>query len=270
MSNQTVSIIIPCFNQGAYLEECIMSVENQTYKDIEIIVVNDGSTEELTLKVLNNLQKRKPYIKIINIQNSGVSKARNIGINQSKGKYILPLDGDDKIHSHYIEKAVSAIEENKGDIIYCIGRIFDARNSLFVLPDYSYKMMLKRNVVFCTALFKREDYDLIGGYNENMVYGLEDWDFWLSMVEENKVFYRINEVLFYYRIKQYSRNTEVFSNKEKRILTYRRIVENHPRLYKNRSNIFKKQNIIIRLFNYIFNQIMYYFQYIKLMILLKI
>ncbi|WP_019908928.1 glycosyltransferase family 2 protein [Paenibacillus sp. HW567] len=229
-----VSIIIPCYNQGEYLQECIDSIDRQTYKEYEIIIINDGSTEIATLDFLRKIERDRKDIKLINQNNSGVSSARNKGIENSNGHYILPLDGDDMIAETYIEKCVKVLDENTGiDIVYCIGMCFGFKKGLFVLNDFAVKKMLKENLVFCSAMYRRSDFDQTTGYNCNMIYGYEDWDFWLSMIEIEKNFFRINEVLFYYRIKEISRNSQTsFENKDKRLRMIHQIIENHQELYR--------------------------------------
>lgn len=228
-----VSIIIPCYNQGLYLGECIDSIDKQTYKNIEVIIVNDGSTDEITINFLNELEKFRKDIKIINQSNNGVCNARNNGILNCRGHYILPLDGDDKIAATYIEKCVQILDDNSQlNIVYCIGKCFGYKNGIFVLDDFSVSKMLKQNLVFCSAMFRKSDFDRTKGYNSNMIYGYEDWDFWLSMIENENEFFRINEILFFYRIKSFSRNVQTSTgNLEQRLKMIKQIVQNHENLY---------------------------------------
>ena len=90
-----VSVIIPCYNQGRYLDDAITSVLVQTYQNFEILIVDDGSTEPETIEILQDYQQ--PKTRIIRTENQGVATARNLGIAQAQGTYILPLDADDKI-----------------------------------------------------------------------------------------------------------------------------------------------------------------------------
>ena len=113
-----VSIIIPCYNYGQYIDEAVDSVLAQTFQDFEIIIVNDGSTDEFTNKKLENYNKPKTTVYFT--KNQGVSAARNYAIEKSSGEYILPLDADDKIHSDYIKEAVDVLEANNEiGIVYC-------------------------------------------------------------------------------------------------------------------------------------------------------
>lgn len=240
---KTVSIIIPCYNQGIYLDECIESVKNQTYKNIEIIIVNDGSNDSYTLEVLDRIKNQYGDIKIINTKNFGLSAARNTGITNSTGYYILPLDGDDKIEKTYIQKCVDVFNSQKDvDIVYCIARFFGTKKGIFGLRDFSIKNMLNNNCVFCTAMYRRIDYNKTLGYSEKMIYGFEDWEFWLQMIEKDKRFYRINEVLFYYRRKDVSMITKLSMQQEKIDKMRIQIYENHKELYeKYNININRKK-----------------------------
>lgn len=109
--SKLVSIIIPCFNQEKYITDAIMSAENQTYKDIEIVFIDDCSTDG-SLEVANELKKKYTNIVVLkNETNLGVVDSRNKAIDVAKGFYILPLDGDDTIEPTYIEDAVKVFEE---------------------------------------------------------------------------------------------------------------------------------------------------------------
>src|SRR5665647_114105 len=123
--NALVTVIIPCYNQGKFLSDTINSILIQTYPYFEIIIVNDGSTDVETLEVLDQCKWDKTSI--FHIENSGVSIARNTAISHAKGKYILPLDGDDIIAPTYLEKAVKVLE-SKPDVkvITCLLYTSDA------------------------------------------------------------------------------------------------------------------------------------------------
>jgi len=198
-----VSVIIPCFNQGAYLEETVESVLAQTFEDIEIIIVDDGSDDPATIQVLDHYGKTDA--KLIRTGNSGLAAARNRGIREAIGEYILPLDADDKIGKEYASEAVSILDGNPDiGIVYCEAVYFGLKNERWQLPEYSLDHILTHNIIFCSAFFRKEDWEKVGGYNINMVYGWEDWDFWLSLIGLHRKVYRIPKVLFYYRLRETS------------------------------------------------------------------
>lgn len=119
-----ISVIIPFYNHSEYLLDAVKSVVNSTYKNLEILVVNDGSTEKTPQEIQSMLMPFDNVI-LINQENSGVCAARNNGIIKASGEYILPLDADDRIADTYIEKAVSILDQNPDiDIVYCEAEFF--------------------------------------------------------------------------------------------------------------------------------------------------
>lgn len=192
-----VSVIIPSFNSSKYLEEAINSVIQQTYLNWELLIVDDGSTDEIDEVVAPFLvsDKRINYVKK---DNGGLGSARNYGIKNSNGTYILPLDADDKFDATYIEKAVHEFSKNpKLKIVYCEAEFFGTKKGQWKQLHYNYNQLLLSNMIFAAAMYKKEDYDSIGGYDESIAY--EDWDFWLRLLKNGGEVYRIPEVLFYYR-----------------------------------------------------------------------
>jgi glycosyltransferase involved in cell wall biosynthesis len=97
-----VSVIIPCFNQGEYVDQAVDSVLKQSFQDFEIVIVNDGSTDPFTISHLQNYSRQKTTV--VHTDNQGLAAARNNGIRQAKSEYILPLDADDKIGATFLEK----------------------------------------------------------------------------------------------------------------------------------------------------------------------
>lgn len=229
ISMKKVSVIIPCYNQGKYLKETVDSVLNSTYKDIELIIVNDGSDDDITKSVLKELEKQG--INIINIENSGVCAARNNGIIKATGEYILPLDADDKIAPEYIEKAVDILNKDKNiGIVYCKAKFFGSNNKPVPLKPATIYNMLIQNCIFSASLFRKEQFLLIGGFCQKLEIGCEDWDFWLSIIETGAKVYQISEVLFYYRKAENSR-TQKSLLPENYIKIRLSIIKRHKKLY---------------------------------------
>lgn len=227
-SKPIVSIIVPCYNQGHLLCDALDSVLMQTYIDWECIIVNDGSTDNTESVALAYCEKDARFMYFYQ-DNQGVIASRNNAIRKSNGRYILPLDGDDKIAPTYLEKAVPIISNNpKVSIVYCLVEQFGEKEGLYFLPEFEINRMLLDNCIVVTALFRRSDYDNTKGYNPNMKKGLEDWDFWLSILELGGTAYRIDEVLFYYRIQNSSRNKSLNPVVDKLKI---RMIKNHFKLY---------------------------------------
>lgn len=181
MENKLVSIIIPVWGTyKKYLPECLESIKAQTYKDYEIIVV-DNKTD--------------------------LPSARNEGIRMAKGEYILPLDVDDTLHPEYLEKTV-----NQGDIVTTACNMNGQR--WLPSPTVTLERLKEVNLVIACSLFKREIWERIGGYDENLVDGLEDWDFWLRAVMAGYQVKIIDEMLYNYN-KRPDGMITTMKNKEK-------------------------------------------------------
>lgn len=223
-----VSVIIPCYNQGEFIDEAVDSVLAQTYQDFEIIVVNDGSTDEFTISKLTDYEK--PKTRVLHTNNQGLSAARNTGISKSEGQYILPLDADDKLDKNYLEEALDVLEKDSAiGIVYCKAQLFGEQTGLWELPDYSYENILMSNMIFCTALFRRTDFERTKGYDPAMIYGWEDWDLWLSLIKLGLGVFQIQKVLFYYRIRKESM-VRILDDHKKTVL-YKQLFKNHLELY---------------------------------------
>lgn len=198
------------------MDECLQSVLDQTYQDWECIIVNDGSpdnTEEIALQWTAKDVRFKYLIK----ENGGLSSARNAGIEIAIGQWILPLDCDDKIGELYLELAEKEFD-NGYTIIYCEAKKFGNSDELWDLPSFSLENIAFSNIIFCTAFFKKAEWQNVGGYDTCLIYGLEDWDFWISILKENnKTVYKIPSICFYYRIKDESMITELENDKKKKM-----------------------------------------------------
>ena len=178
---EKVSVIMPCYNDGKYIMEAIDSIVKQTYQNWELIIVDDGSDDEETKRIINEIQN--PKIKVFHTEHLRPAGARNYGIQKAEGTYILPVDSDDRIHEEYMEKAVKMIESNpRIGVVYCKAELFGEKSGSWNLPDYSFKHMLLDNIVFVTALFYKSDWEKVGGFNTSMAQGREHYAFWLSIL----------------------------------------------------------------------------------------
>jgi glycosyltransferase involved in cell wall biosynthesis len=195
-----ISIIIPCYNQGNYLEEALQSIYQYSNKDVyEIIIVNDGSTDSATIAILKQLAA-KGY-KIINQANKGLGAARNAGINAAAGKYILPLDCDNKIRPEYISEGIKLLDENPQlDVVYANAEYFGEKTGVWESGEFNLQRLMLENFIDACAIFRKSTWEKLGGYDEKMpVMGYEDWDLWLRIAFQNGKFKYINKVMFDYR-----------------------------------------------------------------------
>lgn len=212
------SIIIPCYNQSEYLDECLQSVINQTYDQWECIIVNDGSsdkTEEIALEWTKKDGRFSYFLKL----NGGLSSARNFGIRKSDGNYILPLDADDKISDNYLELALKIFEkDSEVKLVYGQAEFFEAKNEPWFLINFDYKKILLGNHIYCSNIYSRSLIEDNKIYDENMKDGFEDWEFLIRKLDGVKVI-RVPETVFYYRIKENSMMQSLNANKIKKVNT---------------------------------------------------
>lgn len=203
---QTVSIIIPCYNDGKYLPEAIATAKQQTYPNIEIIVVDDHSTDPKTQETLQEIAKSGLCVLQTPPGKKGLPAARNAGIAQATGKYILPLDADDKIDPTYVSKAVAVLSNNP-DVAVCGSQVkfFGLHRHVWVQPEYSYESLVQEEYkLVCSCVYRRTDWERVGGYDESLVLGKEDMAFWLDVLHEGGDVVILQEPLFFYRIRSHS------------------------------------------------------------------
>jgi glycosyltransferase involved in cell wall biosynthesis len=228
-----VSIIIPCFNDASFIEKSVSSAINQDYENIEVVVVDDGSDQN-TKNVLRNIESK--ISKLITQKHNGVSAARNMGISVATGKYVLTLDSDDYFDETFCDKAVKLLEENvDAKIVSCYAKRFgQGKEDIIRHSDSSIRDFLKYNHTLGNALFYKKDWELAGGYDEDMKKGYEDWEFFIRLLKNGGRSMIIPEVLFFYRMKEKSNSTIADSHKYE-LLRY--IYTKHSSLYKENFEI---------------------------------
>ncbi len=201
-----VSIIIPCYNDGRYLQEAIASADAQTYSNIEIIVVDDHSTDLKTQNILKKIASQNVYVLQTPPDKKGLPAARNAGIAHATGKYILPLDADDKIDPTYVSKAVAVLSNNT-DVTVCGSQVkfFGLHKHIWLQSEYSYEALVQEEYkLVCSCMYRRSDWERVGGYDESLVLGKEDMAFWIDILQEGGRVVIVQEPLFFYRIKPHS------------------------------------------------------------------
>lgn len=231
--NIKVSIIIATFNQAKYISDALDCVLNQAYNNWECIVIDDASTDN-TKYICERYQKKDSRIKYIyHTVNQGVCVARNRAINQSSGKYVLCLDADDKISYEYVGLCVEELDKNPVvSLVTCNYIYFGYKHAKVVLEPYSLEKLMGHNLFVNCSMFRRADFDRVKGFNPNMRQGLEDWDFWLSILSQGGSVKYLSGYHFSYRItsNKESRNRKA-SKKDIFPILRRQIWLNHHDLY---------------------------------------
>ncbi|MHC4214239.1 MAG: glycosyltransferase, partial [Planctomycetota bacterium] len=203
-----ISVIIPCYNQADYLPEAVKSIVKQSYKNWECIIVNDGSSDN-TSDIAQQLIASYPEysIQFIDKPHSGVSDARNIGIEAAAGQWILPLDSDDMFDPTYMQKAMDIIEsEPQVDIVSTNLQKFGSEQGQWEPDEYSPKKIRYKNLLPYATVYRKQLWKKVGGYDGLLsdIKQPEDWSFWINCSRHNPIVKRIPEQLLQYRVHEQS------------------------------------------------------------------
>lgn len=245
-SQPLISVVIPFYNDGEYIDEAVDSILEQTYTHIEIIIVNDGSTDPKSIEKLANYQR--PKTKVLHKENGHLASARNYGIRYARGEYVLLLDADDKFEKTFIEKAKSILDNNKNAAaVSAYAELFGRLNNIIVSFDggTADNFVFRNNAVAC-ALIRKRVWEEVGGYNEDMQEGFEDWDFWLSVTQKGWEIKIIPEPLFKYRQKTTSMLQD---SQKKRPELIRFLVQRHEEVFREHvvKAIYERELMILKL-----------------------
>ena len=197
MGEPKISVILPSYNQQEFLPDAIDSALDQVVKPHEIIVIDDGSTD-------NSLEIAQSYIEkgitVISQVNKGLATARNTGIMNATGDYVLPLDSDDMLLEDCIERVTKKIKETKADVVGISFKAFGKFNEQVLLMENPTLEDFKQGnrIAYCSAI-RRSALLECGGYSPRMVHGYEDYALWFDLLTRHKKFVTIQEPLFLYR-----------------------------------------------------------------------
>ncbi len=222
-----VSIIIPCHNPAHFLLEAIDSARAQTHRAVETILVNDGSDTPESAAVLEVASQRVD--RYIVQRQKGPASARNAGIRAASGSLVVPLDCDDLLESEFVAESLRALQSHpEAAFVYSDYRVFGNVNYIERLEEYNLYRLLERNTLVYAALIRKEAWEFAGGYNESMIFGCEDWDFWLRLAERRLFGRHLRRILLAYR-KHGRSHSDVAREHEDEIL--RKLRADHAPLY---------------------------------------
>lgn len=229
MISGKVSIIIPCYNDGNYINRAIQSAIDQTYVNKEIIVIDDGSD----LKTKEILARHEKNISLLITQdNEGVCSARNNAIAASDGEFILTLDADDFFEPSFASKAVKIMESNNNvGAVTCYANLFNTSGVYHVQKpkEVTLESLIYSNNAYACMLFRRLCWERVGGYDMKLTNGFEDWEFNIAIEKDGWDFKVIPQPLFNYRNKEGSRNKNISIEDNIKLVKY--IYIKHKDLY---------------------------------------
>jgi glycosyltransferase involved in cell wall biosynthesis len=225
-----VSVVIPCFNLGQYVDEAVGSVLQQSFPDVEIIIVNDGSTDVATRDLLGDYVR--PKTRVISTENRGLARARNLGISMARGEYVCALDADDRLHPMHLERTVRVLDE-RPDLAFasCWLQSFGDEEWTWKQERCDFPTLLGECTVCTASLVRTSAVRAVGGFDERMPdQGYEDWELWINLVANGYPGTIIPEVLFYYRRRAGSMSSICcFGEPHQRLMRY--LVHKHHESY---------------------------------------
>ncbi|HYZ81561.1 MAG TPA: glycosyltransferase family A protein, partial [Solirubrobacteraceae bacterium] len=197
-----VSVVVPCFNYGIHLAEAVETVLAQTLQALEIIIVDDGSTDD-SAAVAQALIDAHPEasIRLIAQPHSGSpGHSRNLGIAAARAPYIVCLDADDMLALDYLERCATALDAHpEAAIAYGALQCFGDDTTLNEPPEWDTRTELDCNFLTVASMFRRQAWEQVGGIDTEI--GYEDWDFWIGCIEHGWVGVKVPGALWYYRVK---------------------------------------------------------------------
>lgn len=198
-----VTVVIPCFNQGAFLKDALTSLSKCDQSLFNTIIVNDGSTDSYTIEFLDHL-KTEGW-NIITQDNKGLGEARNTGIRLSDTPYILPLDSDNMIRPAYLEMGIEVMDRNAGvAVVYGDAAYFGEKSGILKSGHFNLQLLMLANRIDACALIRKSVIEEVGYYDNMEIMGYEDWDLWLRIAFRGHKFHYIEEVMFDYRVTTHS------------------------------------------------------------------
>lgn len=220
-----ISIIVPCYNSEKYLHRCIESIINQTYKNIEIILINDGSTDK-TLEILEEFQRKDDRILIINKANSGVSDSRNIGIDRASGRYIMFVDADDFLEINAVQILYDCSKKNKADVVRARYKRIENNNIVsecdidkynnFNIKKLLYDILSGKLGCYVWALIIKKDFLIKNNLKfDNRLTIMEDQLFYINILLKGNIYF-CNNLVYNYVINA----TSATQNMEKYVYIY--------------------------------------------------
>ena len=241
MNKPKVSIIVPYFNMSKYFLNTLKSIKEQTYNNWECIIINDGSTDNDRDLILDNI-KNDFRFRYYEQNNGGVANAKNTAAALSLGEFIVPLDPDDLISRTFLEMGVKYMDLNPNcSLYYGHGIYFGDYTSPWNIKWEGYKSLLRQNSIFNTSMFRKKDFDRIGGYNEHLK-AFEDWEMYIRLLYKNDNVYQSDIVSYIYRYRKDGRDWSTWKDETSQKTVFQEIENLNKDIYKEYKITFNLKN----------------------------
>ena len=226
-----LSVIIPFYNLGIYLKDAVDSVRANEYSNYEIIIVNDGSDDPESVRILNMYRSGYEHIRVIDTPHRGLANARNVGAYAANGEYIAFLDADDQIECNYYEWAIRVLEHYPNiSFVYSWVQYIDKRDDIWVTFNTEFPLLLLTNMLAAFPVIRKSEFINFGLNKVEMKSGMEDYESWISMCEAGCIGVALPAPLVRYRIRSDSMSRNF--NREMVVSLYNHICRLHPELFK--------------------------------------
>jgi glycosyltransferase involved in cell wall biosynthesis len=194
-----ISVVIPCYNAHRFLGQTLAGLSTQTYRDFELIIVDDGSTDPDTVAFLDSIDSE---VRVIRQENRGLPGARNAGFRAARGEFVLPLDCDDWLDPSALEKLYLTVQGCPFPAFAYAQMQMEGDGQGVLMKNYNFFEQLFLNQLPYCILLRKDDWEAVGGYDELMRRGYEDWEFNIRLGAAGIRGVGVNEPLFHYRISQ--------------------------------------------------------------------
>lgn len=247
----TATAVIPCFNHGRFVRAAVESCLGQVDADVDVVVIDDGSTDSTTPQACDALASER--VRVIHQENRGLPGARNRGAREARSEFVFFLDADDYIEPTFVTKLAAALIAGvaggaRVSHAYCQETLIELGTGTWRVPEWDPLLLLITNLHPVTALIRREVFDEVGGFDESMRIGYEDWSFWISCSEHGYRGVRVAEPLFIWR--RHSHNTMVMEAVKRHDELYAAVVAAHRETYEKRAmEIVARTNSMLRTFD---------------------
>ncbi|MCC7251529.1 glycosyltransferase family A protein [Hyphomicrobium sp.] len=226
-TSPAVSVVVPCWNAGQFLDGLFECLDKQTFENFEVIVVDDGSTEPETLKTLSALPAS---VRLVRQENRGLPSARNTGFRSAKGEFVLPLDCDDRIQPEFLALGVATLEANRSiDFVFSHMLLTGARQGVVERSFNPFDQLFLNQLPYA-LLMRKAAWERVGGYDESMTGGYEDWDFNMRLIRSGSVGQSLKAPLFVYRVAGDGMLLQKSARRHGEL--WRRIRNKHPQAYR--------------------------------------